>query len=115
ARIAALIRRRRFDGNKVLIINELTIDLQGKSIHSHNKSVDFTRKEYDLLLYLVSNKNRVVSKNAIAEHLSGDNAEAFNNFDFIYTHIKNIKRKLVASGCQDYIRSIYGMGYKFEI
>jgi DNA-binding response OmpR family regulator len=115
ARVAAVIRRRRFEGNKVIVINELTIDLQGKTIHVSNRNVDLTRKEYDLLLYLVSNKNRVISKNALAEHLSGDNAEAFNNFDFIYTHIKNVKRKLVAAGCNDYIKSIYGMGYKFDI
>lgn len=115
ARVAAVIRRRRFEGNKVIVANELTIDLPGKTIHVLNKSVDLTRKEFDLLLYLVSNKNRVISKNALAEHLSGDNAEAFNNFDFIYTHIKNVKRKLVAAGCNDYIKSIYGMGYKFDI
>jgi DNA-binding response OmpR family regulator len=115
ARVAAVIRRRRFDGNKVIVVNELTIDLPGKTLHVLNKSIDLTRKEFDLLLYLVSNKNRVVSKNALAEHLSGDNAEAFNNFDFIYTHIKNLKRKLSAAGCTDYIRSMYGMGYKFEI
>jgi len=115
ARIAALIRRRRFDGNKVIVVNELTIDLQGKTIHVYNKNVDLTKKEFDLLLYLVSNKNRVVSRNALAEHLSGEHSEAFNNFDFIYTHIKNVKRKLVAAGCRDYIRSMYGMGYKFAI
>lgn len=114
ARVAAVIRRRRFDGNKIIIVNELTIDLQGKTLHIFNKAIDLTRKEFDLLLYLVSNKNRIVSRNALAEHLTGDHAEAFNNFDFIYTHIKNVKRKLAAAGCNDYIRSMYGMGYKFE-
>lgn len=115
ARVAALIRRRRFDGNKVIVVNELTIDLQAKTLHIFNTAVDLTRKEFDLLLYLVSNKNRIVSRNALAEHLTGDHAEAFNNFDFIYTHIKNLKRKLTAAGCNDYIRSMYGMGYKFEV
>jgi DNA-binding response OmpR family regulator len=115
ARVAALIRRRRFDGNKVIVVNEITIDLPGKSIHVLGKAVDLTKKEFDLLLYLISNKNRVVSRNALAEHLSGDHVEAFNNFDFIYTHIKNVKRKLETAGCKDYIRSMYGMGYKFDI
>ena len=68
-----------------------------------------------LLLFLVSNKNRVVTKNAIAEHLSGDDAEVFDNFDFIYSHMKNLKRKLHEANCADYIKTIYGLGYKFEV
>lgn len=115
ARVAAVIRRRRFDGNKILVLNELTIDTLAKTIAVNGKVVDLTRKEYDLLLYLVSNKNRVVSKNAIAEHLSGDEADVFDNFDFIYAHMKNLKKKLVQAGCEDYIKSVYGMGYKFDI
>lgn len=115
ARIAAVIRRRRFDGNKILVLNELTIDTLAKTISVNSKGVDLTRKEYDLLLYLVSNKNRVVSKNAIAEHLSGDEADVFDNFDFIYAHMKNLKKKMVQAGCEDYIKSVYGMGYKFDI
>lgn len=115
ARIAAVIRRRRFDGNKVLVLNELTFDTLAKTVSVNGKGVDLTRKEYDLLLYLVSNKNRVVSKNAIAEHLSGDEADVFDNFDFIYAHMKNLKKKLVQAGCEDYIKSVYGMGYKFDI
>jgi DNA-binding response OmpR family regulator len=115
ARIAAVIRRRRFDGNKIIIINEITIDVVGKSVAVANKKVDLTRKEYDLLLYLVANKNRVISKNALAEYLSGDHAEVYDNFDFIYAHIKNLKKKLQAAGGFDYIRSIYGIGYKLDV
>lgn len=114
ARIAAVIRRRRFQGSQTLVLNELVVDLTGKTVSVDNKQVDLTRKEYDLLLYLASNKNRVVSKNAIAEHLSGEEAASYDNFDFIYSHMKNLKRKLQIAGCRDYIRSMYGMGYKFE-
>jgi len=115
ARVAAVIRRRKFNGSSTLILNELTIDTGAKTVMVNNKPVDLTRKEYDLLLYLVSNKNRVVSKNAIAEHLSADETALFDNFDFIYAHIKNIKKKLLQAGCTDYIKSVYGMGYKFDI
>ncbi len=115
ARIGAVIRRRRFDGNTVLALNEIIIDTLAKTVHINNITVDTTRKEYDLLLYLAANKNRVISKNAIAEHLSSGEADVFDNFDFIYAHIKNLKKKLTAAGCEDYIKSIYGMGYKFEI
>jgi DNA-binding response OmpR family regulator len=115
ARIAAVIRRRRFEGNSVLRAEEVTIDTFAKVVTVNNKSVDITRKEYDLLLYLVTNKNRVISKNAIAEHLSESEVDTFDSFDFIYTHIKNLKKKLLQAGATDRIKSIYGMGYKLEI
>lgn len=115
ARIAAIIRRRKFDGSNILQLNELSVDTASKTVKVHHKPVDLTRKEYDLLIYLVSNKNKVISKNAIAEHLSMGETDVFDNFDFIYAHIKNLKKKLSQSGCTDYIKSIYGMGYKFDI
>lgn len=115
ARVAAVIRRRRFEGQNTLAFPELTIDLAAKTVVVHNREVDLTRTEYDLLLYLASNKNRVVSKNAIAEHLNGGDAQGFDSFDVIYAHIKNLKRKLAASGAPDYIKSVYGMGYKFSV
>jgi DNA-binding response OmpR family regulator len=115
ARVSAVIRRKRFDGNNTLKFNALSIDLLGKTISVNSKTVDLTRKEYDLLLFLVSNKNRVVTKNAIAEHLSGDDAEIFDNFDFIYAHMKNLKKKLTEASYPDYIKTVYGLGYKFEV
>lgn len=115
ARVAAVIRRRKFDGSNLISLNELTIDTTAKTVAVHNKAVDLTRKEYDLLLYLASNKNRVISKNAIAEHLTVDESDVFDNFDFIYAHIKNLKKKLSQAGSTDYIKSIYGMGYKFDV
>jgi DNA-binding response OmpR family regulator len=115
ARIAAIIRRKQFKGQNTLVLNELVIDLQAKTVSVNNKELDLTKKESELLLYLVSNKNRVVSKNAIAANLSGESAALYDNFDFIYAHMKNLKKKLAAAGCSDYIKSIYGMGYKFTI
>jgi DNA-binding response OmpR family regulator len=114
ARVSAVIRRKRFEGNNTIKLQEITVDLLGKSVTVNGKSVDLTRKEYDLLIFLIANKNRVVTKNAIAEHLSGDEAEVFDNFDFIYAHMKNLKRKLAESSSIDYIKTIYGLGYKFE-
>lgn len=115
ARIAAVIRRRRFDGSSIFTLNELCFDTVAKVVTVNNKPVDLTRMEYDLLLYLVANKNKVVSKNAIAERISGDEAEIFDNFDFIYAHIKNLKKKLATAGSEDYIKAVYGMGYRFDI
>ena len=112
ARVAAIIRRKNFDGNDLLKFENISIDTRAKLASVNNKTLDLTRKEYELLLYFVSNKNRVISKNAIAEHLWGDDMEGNN--DFIYTHIKNLRKKLMEAGDADYIKSVYGMGYKFS-
>ncbi len=114
ARVTAIIRRKSFDGKNEIRVDNLALDLNNKSASADEKIIDLTRKEYDLLLYFISNKNRVISKNAIAEHLWGDNMDLADNYDFIYTHIKNLRKKLIQAGCKDYIRSVYGLGYKFE-
>lgn len=112
ARIAAIIRRKNFDGNDILKFENLSIDTRAKAALVNNKPLDLTKKEYELLLYFMSNKKRVISKNAIAEHLWGDDMQGNN--DFIYTHIKNLRKKLIEAGGADYIKSVYGMGYKFS-
>lgn len=111
ARIAAIIRRKNFGGSNKVKFNEIEIDTVAKTVSINNKPFELTRKEYELLLYFISNKGRVISKNAIAEHLWGDNMEGNN--DFIYTHIKNLRKKMIESAGIDYIKSVYGMGYKF--
>lgn len=111
ARIAAIIRRKNFDGNSIIQFENLCIDTQKKLVIVEKNPVDLTKKEYELLLYFVANKKRLISKEAIAEHLWG--SEMSGNFDFIYTHIKNLRKKLTDAGDADYIKSIYGMGYKF--
>ncbi len=113
ARVTAIIRRKTFSGNNLLLFNEIAIDLLAKSVKVKNQAVKLTRKEYAMLLYFIANKGKVVSKNAIAEHLWGDGIDMANNFDFIYSHIKNLRKKLMEAGSNDYIQAAYGMGYKF--
>jgi DNA-binding response OmpR family regulator len=115
ARVVAIYRRKAFNGNSnnKLVFNEIAIDLLGRSVDVNQVPVILTRKEYDMLLYFIANKGKVISKNAIAEHLWGDEMDMHNNFDFIYTHIKNLRKKLQDAAAKDYLRSIYGIGYKF--
>ena len=84
------------------------------SVSVNENILALTKKEYELLLYFIYNKNRVVTKESIAEHLWGDHADSADNFDFIYNHIKNLRKKLVGNGAKDYLKSVYGMGYKFS-
>jgi DNA-binding response OmpR family regulator len=115
ARISAVIRRRQFNGKNIIVINEITINTDSRIVSINGKKLDITKMQYDLLLYFIVNKNRVLSKTAIIEHLSGDHAEYSDNYDVVYAHIKNLKKKIAEAGGNDYIKSIYGMGYKFEI
>ncbi|GAC1419373.1 MAG: response regulator transcription factor [Flavisolibacter sp.] len=115
ARVSAIIRRKSFEGQPILNFGSLALDLNEKTVKVETVKLDLTKKEYELLLYFISNKNKVISKNAIAEHLWGDDMDMAGNYDFIYTHIKNLRKKLIGAGGEDNIKSIYGMGYKFQI
>lgn len=91
----------------------MEINLLTKSVRIGDIFVNLTKSEYDLLLFLIGNKNRVVSKNAIAEHLSGDMADMLNSHNFVYAHIKNLKSKLADAGYNNCIRTIYATGYQW--
>lgn len=114
SRIQAIARRKNFNGKKELLFNEITIEVQEKQVYIHQKAITLTKKEYDFLLYLVTNKNRILTKENIAEHLWGDYIDMADNFDFVYTHMKNIRKKLLDAGCENYLKTVYGMGYKFS-
>lgn len=115
ARIKSIIRRRGLKGANIRKFNELTIDFDARRLFVNDREVALTRKEYDLLLYFIMNENKVLSKEDIVEHLWGDNMSlAADSFDFIYNHIKNLRKKLTDNGSKDYIGSVYGIGYKFS-
>lgn len=115
ARIKAVNRRKQHDGNEVVRVNEIQIDTKTMEVRVHDELLDLTPKEYDLLVYFSSNKNHVLSKQTIAEHLWGDYVDHLKNLDFVYQHIKNLRKKLERSGAGDYIQSVYGIGYKFKV
>ena len=114
SRVTAIVRRKTFNGNNLLTFNEIKIDLMAKDVKVGRKHVKLTPKEYALLLYFIANKGKVVSKNAIAEHLWGDRIDIADNLNFIYSHIKNLRKKIVEAGSIDYIHGAYGIGYKFS-
>jgi DNA-binding response OmpR family regulator len=113
SRVTAIIRRKSFNGSNVLVFNEIGINLLSKEVKVGKRKIKLTPKEYALLLYFISNKGKMVSKNAIAEHLWGDAVDIADDYNFIYSHIKNLRKKLMEAGCKDYIQAAYGMGYKF--
>lgn len=113
ARIKSLIRRRQFDSLNEIVFNEIKIFPEQYAVKVNNNDLVLTKKEYALLIFFIANKNRVLKKTIIAEHLWGDNIDMADNFDFIYTHLSNLRKKIVDAGGLDYITSVYGVGYKF--
>jgi DNA-binding response OmpR family regulator len=115
ARVRALIRRKKAEGASILELGNLKVDLQARSALSAGQPVPLSRIEYDLMLFLMINKNRVVSRQAIAEHIHDGPSEQVPSTDFVYSHIKNLKRKLKEKGCHDIIHTVYGLGYKLSL
>lgn len=113
ARIKALVRRRKFSGAPEIIFNEIRIDPDDKLVYVNEQALKLTKKEYELIHFFIANKNRLLTKESIAEHLWGDNIDLADNFDFVYTHINNLRRKIQAAGGTDYLQTVYGMGYKY--
>lgn len=113
-RIFALIRRKQFVAQNVLRNSGVEIDLLIRTVSVAGQPVVLTRSEYELLLFFIGNKNKVLSKAAIAEHLSGEVADMMDNYDFVYSHIKNLKAKLTKAGVSGVIQTIYGTGYKWK-
>jgi DNA-binding response OmpR family regulator len=80
-----------------------------------NQKIELTRAEFDILLFFFSNPGRVLTREGIAEHIWGDNMDLVDSFDFIYSHIKNLRKKLMSAGTLNPIKAVYGVGYKFEV
>ncbi|WP_019948932.1 response regulator transcription factor [Hymenobacter aerophilus] len=115
SRLRAIIRRRQFQGQPHIAFRDLLVWPEQAEVFVREQALTLTRKEYDLLLFLLANPNRVLTKEAIAEHLCGDAVDVADSFDFIYTHLKNLRKKLQEKGADNYIRTMYGVGYKLSV
>ncbi len=113
ARINSIYRRNSHLGLNEISFNEIRVNTSDNQAYVNDKLLNLTRKEYDLLLFFVANRNRIITKESIVEHLWGDDVILTDSFDFVYTHVKNLRKKIVKGGGNNYIKCIYGFGYKF--
>jgi len=113
ARVKAILRRRHFGGNNEIAYQELRVNYNTRRVFVGDTEISLSKKEYDLLLFFMSNVDIALTKASMAEHLWGDNIDSVDSFDILYSHIKNLRKKLTDGGCAEYIHSIYGIGYKF--
>ena len=114
ARIRSILRRKKFRGSNTIEFDDITLDLLATQVYIKNTPVSLTKKEYDLLLYFLQNPGRILTKENIAEHLWGDHIDQADNFDFIYNHIKNLRKKITSAGGKNCIQAMYGIGYRLS-
>jgi DNA-binding response OmpR family regulator len=114
ARVRSVVRRRKFGGSDTLTVGNVSAQLEGRTISVDGAELALNRKEFDILLYLLTNKERLVTKTALAEHVWGDRIDEADSYEFIYSQIKNLRKKLKESGAAVEIQAIYGIGYKLQ-
>ncbi|MES2734623.1 MAG: response regulator transcription factor [Bacteroidota bacterium] len=112
ARVQALLRRLQFEGSNQIGLGNLQVDILTRQVSVNEKMLVLTKKEYELLLFFVSNQTRVISKISLAEHIWGDNSDQNDSYDFLYSQIKNLRKKLAEAGAEHTIQAVYGFGYK---
>lgn len=112
ARVKAVLRRNKLDGKNTIELKNICLDLEERIFLVNRQEVILNRKEFEIIKYFLFNKNRLVTRTALAEYVWGDHIDQADNFDFIYSQIKNIRKKLKDTDAQIEIQSVYGVGYK---
>jgi DNA-binding response OmpR family regulator len=111
SRIQAVARRKFNISNQNLIIGEFTLELQSRKVFCNGCEVIITRKEYDLLHYLIINRNKVLTRNQLYEHIWGNILDDQYDSNFIDVHIKNIRKKLNEHAMTPWLETVRGIGY----
>jgi len=114
ARIHAVLRRKFKINENEISAAGLTVSLDHMHINFEDTELEMTETEYKILRYLVLNKNKTITRIALAEHIWGNKIDDRFSLDFINSHIKNIRKKLANHNAPDCIKTVYGVGYKLE-
>lgn len=112
ARVKSVIRRKQQDGELSLRVGNITLYPDRHAVYIEQEELTLNRKEFDLLYYFVANPDRLISKASLAESVWGDYIDQADSFDFIYSQVKNLRKKLKNAGATAEIKAVYGFGYK---
>lgn len=112
ARVRSVLRRKTFGGNPVIKVGNTELNIEDRNAEIAGKPLTLNKKEFDILTYLFTNKNRLITKTALAEHVWGDSIDQADDFEFIYSQIKNLRKKLKDNEAGFEIHAVYGIGYK---
>jgi DNA-binding response OmpR family regulator len=114
SRLKAIYRTRKQESSNTIELDKMVIDTDKKEVNVENEKIDLTKKEYEMLLFFANNAKRVLTKQNIAEHLWGDFIDQSDSFDFVYQHIKNLRKKIQKATGTDILETVYGVGYKLK-
>lgn len=114
SRMQAISRRKFNVSTQEILLGEFIIDLQKRIVSHQGTEIELTRKEYDLLSYLLLHKNRVLTRMQLSEHIWGTFADDDYDSNYIDVHIKNIRKKLSAYGPVEWLETVRGVGYKIR-
>lgn len=112
ARVKSLIRRRQSQGELYISVGNIQLQPDKRQVSVNGTLLQLNRKEFDLLYYFAVNPNRVINKMSLAESVWGDNIDQADSLDFIYSQVKNLRRKLKQAGATVELKAVYGFGYK---
>ena len=112
ARVKSLIRRRHAQGETSISLGNLSLFPDKRQVEVGGMPLQLNRKEFDLLYYFVANPNRVINKMSLAESVWGDNIDQADSLDFIYSQVKNLRKKLKQAEATVELKAVYGFGYK---
>ena len=112
ARVKAVIRRKDLNGSNSITLLNVVLNINERQLIINNNPIHLNRKEFDLLYYFLLNKNRLITKSALAEFVWGNHSDNADNFDFVYYQIKNLRKKLNHAQADISIEAVYGVGYK---
>ncbi len=115
ARVKSVIRRTAVQKNQLTVAGNVSLDPEGRTLYVNGQVLAANRKEFDILAYLIANRNRLVNKASLAEHVWGDRIDRSDDYEFIYSQMKNLRKKLKESGADLEIQAVYRIGYKLVL
>jgi DNA-binding response OmpR family regulator len=115
SRMMAITRRKYNLSDTLTAVGAFELDIRNRMIRYEEQEIDLSKKEFDLLSYLVLHKNRPLSRLQLSEHLWGDFSDEGNDSNYIDVHIKNIRKKLGMYASVDWLETIRGIGYKIKM
>lgn len=115
SRMKAVARRKFGTGSAQIKAGNFTLDMNARTLLHNNESVELTKKQFDLLEYLVLNKNKALSRIQLYEHIWGNMLDDQYDSNFIDVHIKNLRKKLKEYDQVDWLTTVRGVGYKAEL
>ena len=114
ARVKSVIRRKQTQGELKIEQENLTVYPDRHAVYVDGKELILNRKEFDLLYYFVTNPGRMIPKEAMPESVWGDGLEQADSLEFIYSQVKNLRKKMKLAGAIPEIKAVYGFGYKMS-